>query len=282
VFLTYASTQGRALIDRELYLPASWCADRARCAAAGIGEQVQFATKPELARRMLAHALAAGVIFGWFTADEAYGDNPALRSWLQAHDIDYVLAISCDQRLSTPTGRTRADTLARSAPKRGWQRRCAGQGSKGHRLYDRLLLDPGTDDHQLLVRRSISKPTELAYYLIHTLTPVPLAELVRVAGARWAVEETLCATRRPAVSPTQWGETRREVSGSDDLPSAERLRGQEHVRKPATRSKRMGWCAEGTRVIWRKLDCLKPNLQETQRPVRRNDAWNRCHALRRR
>jgi hypothetical protein len=74
----------------------------------------------------------------------------------------------------------------------------------------------------------------------------------------------LCATRRLVVSPPQVGETRREVSGSDGLPGAERLRGQEHARKPATRSRRLRWCAERPRVIWRKLDCLKPNLQEMQ------------------
>lgn len=66
----------------------------------------------------------------------------------------------------------------------------AGAGSKGQRLYDWLLIDPGADAHQLLVRRSISKPTELAYYIVHTRAPIPLAELVRVAGSRWGIEET--------------------------------------------------------------------------------------------
>ena len=89
----------------------------------------------------------------------------------------------------------RADELAALAPQRGWQRLSAGTGSKGQRLYDWLLLDPGTDTHQLLVRRSISKPTELAYYIVYTSTPVPLAELVRVAGSRWAVEETFQFTK---------------------------------------------------------------------------------------
>jgi SRSO17 transposase len=195
VFLTYASSKGRALIDRELYLPASWTADPDRCLEAGIGEEVEFATKPELAQRMLARARNAGAVFGWFTADEAYGDNPGLRAWLQDQDINYVMAISCDQRFSTPTGRMRADELAALAPQRGWQRLSAGTGSKGQRLYDWLLLDPGTDTHQLLVRRSISTPTELAYYIVHTSTPVPLSELVRVAGSRWAVEETFQFTK---------------------------------------------------------------------------------------
>jgi SRSO17 transposase len=195
VFLTYVSAKGRALIDRELYLPASWADDRERCTEAGIGDEVVFATKPMLAQNMLARLLDSGVDLRWFTADEAYGDNPGLREWLQDRDLNYVMAVSCDQRFSTPTGPQRADELAASAPKRGWQRLSAGEGSKGHRLYDWLLLDPGADTHLLLVRRSISKPAELAYYICHTSKPVPVADLVRVAGSRWAVEETFQFTK---------------------------------------------------------------------------------------
>jgi SRSO17 transposase len=192
VFLTYTSPQGRALIDRELYLPKAWTEDRDRCAEAGIGPDVEFATKPELAKKMLKRLLATHgrAAMRWFTADEAYGDNPGLRDWLDEQDLNYVMAVSCDARFATPTGPRRADELAAAAPKRGWQRLSAGEGSKGHRLYDWLLLDPGADQHLLLVRRSISKPSDLAYYLCRSSTPAPLAELVRVAGSRWAVEET--------------------------------------------------------------------------------------------
>jgi SRSO17 transposase len=192
VFLTYTSPRGRALIDRELYLPKAWTEDHQRCAGAGIDPDVEFATKPQLARKMLERLLATHgrQVLPWFTADEAYGDNPGLRDWLDAQDINYVMAISCDARFPTPTGPRRADELAASAPKRGWQRLSCGEGSKGHRLYDWLLIDPGADDHLLLVRRSISKPSELAYYLCRSSAPVPLTELVRVAGSRWGVEET--------------------------------------------------------------------------------------------
>ena len=192
VFLTYTSPRGRALIDRELYLPKTWTDDRNRCAEAGIGQDVEFTTKPELARRMLQRLLThhGQAAVPWFTADEAYGDNPGLRDWLDDQDLNYVMAVSCDARFATPTGPRRADELAASAPQRGWQRLSCGLGSKGHRLYDWLLVDPGADQHLLLVRRSISKPTELAYYICRSRTPVPLAELVRVAGSRWGVEET--------------------------------------------------------------------------------------------
>lgn len=199
VFLAYVSPRGRALIDRELYIPKSWTDDRDRCAEAGIGSdvgagvgEVEFATKPELARRMLERLITTHgqATVAWFTADEAYGDNPGLCGWLDVREINYVMAVSCDHRFATPTGPRRADELAASAPKRGWQRLSAGAGSKGQRLYDWLFVDPGTDDHLLLVRRSVSKPGELAYYICHTRAPVPLAELVRVAGSRWGVEES--------------------------------------------------------------------------------------------
>jgi SRSO17 transposase len=189
VFLTYVAPTGRALIDRELYLPVSWTDDRDRCREAGIGDDVSFATKPELAQRMLQRLLDNNIEIGWFTADEAYGDNPGLRAWLETQRVNYVMAISCDTRFATPTGPVRADDLAASAPKRGWQRLSCGAGSKGERLYDWLLIDPGADSHPLLVRRSISSG-ELAYYIVHTRHPVPLAELIRVVGSRWGVEET--------------------------------------------------------------------------------------------
>jgi SRSO17 transposase len=184
--------RGRALIDRELYLPKSWTEDRDRCAEAGIGADVEFATKPKLAQRMLERLLTqhGRAAMPWFTADEAYGDNPGLRDWLDAQDLNYVMAVSRDAHFTTPTGPRRADELTASAPKRGWQRLSAGEGSKGQRLYNWLLIDPGADQHLLLVRRSISKPTELAYYICRTHTPRPLTELVRIAGSRWAVEET--------------------------------------------------------------------------------------------
>src|SRR5689334_15177647 len=92
VFLAYASARGHALIDRELYLPASWTDDRNRCRMAGVPDEVEFATKPRQAQAMIARALAAGVPFAWFTADEAYGQAKFLRAWLEERHVSYVMA----------------------------------------------------------------------------------------------------------------------------------------------------------------------------------------------
>lgn len=115
VFLTYVSPRGRALIDWELYLPKSWTDDQQRCAEAGVGKDVEFTTKPMLARRMLERLIATHgrQAVPWFTADEAYGDNPGLTDWLDEQGINYVMAVSCDHRFTTPTGPRRADELAR-------------------------------------------------------------------------------------------------------------------------------------------------------------------------
>ena len=77
VFAAYVTPDGgRALIDRELYLPEKWTGDRDRCRAAGIGDEVAFATKPGLARKMIGRARDAGVPFSWVAGDEVYGGNP--------------------------------------------------------------------------------------------------------------------------------------------------------------------------------------------------------------
>src|SRR5215469_12488743 len=91
VFLAYASAYGHALIDRELYLPQSWTEDPARCREAGIPDEVEFATKPRQAQAMIARAVAAGVSFAWFTADETYGQAKWLQGWLEERDVCYVM-----------------------------------------------------------------------------------------------------------------------------------------------------------------------------------------------
>ena len=136
VYLVYASQAGHACIDRELYVPRSWTADPDRCQAAGIPARHQFATKPALARSMLTRALDAGVPAAWVTGDEVYGADPRLRAELEARAIGYVLAVACDHRIATGAGPRRADELAARVPARAWQRISAGQGAKGHRLYD--------------------------------------------------------------------------------------------------------------------------------------------------
>ena len=99
VFLAYASATGRAFLDRELYLPTAWARDAERRGEAGVPPAVAFATKPELAKRMLARAFAAAVPATWVTGDETYGDDGQFRRWLAEEEHPYVLAVACSHPL---------------------------------------------------------------------------------------------------------------------------------------------------------------------------------------
>ncbi|MET9883780.1 IS701 family transposase [Streptomyces sp. NPDC006430] len=191
VYLVYAGRRGHAAVDRELYVPRSWSSDADRCRAAGLAEEASFATKPELAARMVARFLDAGHRVAWVAGDEVYGGNPKLRTSLEERGTGYVLAVACSHEATTGAGKFRADALAKKVPKRAWQKLSAGAGAKGHRYYDWAVIDladPRPGSRHLLIRRNRSSG-ELAYYRCHSPEPVPLAELVRVAGSRWRVEE---------------------------------------------------------------------------------------------
>jgi SRSO17 transposase len=196
VYLGYASPAGYTLVDRELYLPRSWTGDRARCEAAGIPEGTAFATKPELAWRMIGRAVATGVPFGWFAGDEVYGDNGPLRTRLEEAQIRYVLAVSCDHRVPAGAGRViRADELAVRLPKQAWQRASAGPGAKGQRYYDWAWITvrhPGQGCRWLLIRRH-PRTRELAFYRCYAPQPATLTVLVAIAGRRWTIEENIQA-----------------------------------------------------------------------------------------
>ncbi len=198
VFLGYATPAGRTFLDRELYLPKVWAEDRARRGEAQVGAEVEFATKPELAMRMIARAMDADVPASWVTGDAVYGQHSRLRMMLEERQMPYVLAVPVNQRVIAlvegKVAELRADALAARLPAQAWKKISAGAGAKGPRLYHwaRAAIRPleKTDSYWLLVRRSLSDPTDLAYYLCHGPEHTALRELVRAAGARWAIEET--------------------------------------------------------------------------------------------
>jgi SRSO17 transposase len=196
--LTYASSLGHAFIDRRLYLPASWCEDRSRLAEAGVGADVVFTTKPHLVIEMLADAIAAEVVFAYFTADSGYGRDPGLRGFCHDQGVAYVMAVPVDLPLIASRGNaTRPDLVASRLEAADFERRSCGHGTKGERYYDWAAVAVTVKDqapaggkaHTLLVRRSTSKPSEIEYFLAHATPTTPIPELIGVAGMRWKIEE---------------------------------------------------------------------------------------------
>ncbi len=168
---------------------------------------------------MLERAHAGGVLTGWVTADEAYGQNRRFRDWLAARAVPFVLATRSDDVLACPDGRRyEAKMLAALAGADSWERRSAGPGAHGERLYDWTVLTldaaglPAGWGHWLLVRRQIpskitpppGKEPELAFYRCAGPAATPVPELIRVAGARWAIEECFqTAKNEPALISTR-------------------------------------------------------------------------------
>jgi SRSO17 transposase len=198
VFLGYASCHGRALIDRALYLPEEWAADDERRWKAGVPEDITFATKPKLGRALLERAVAAGVPCAWVAADSVYGGDYALRLWLERQPIGYVLAVTSKQRAPSGFDSVKIRTQACFGTD-DWQRLSAGEGAKGPRLYDWAYreypsLQPGWN-RGLLVRRSITEPDKLTYYLTFAPEDTPVSTLVSVAGTRWTIESCFEAAK---------------------------------------------------------------------------------------
>ena len=193
VFLALVGSRGRALVDRELYLPESWCRDRARCDEAGVPKDVTFATKPQLALKMLKRAFEAGCQPAFVLADEVYGNDSKFRRFLESGAQPYVLAVSCQQRLWVELRQKRVDELARTTPAQAWRRWSVGDGAKGPRVYDWAAAQFGVPTEGglirwLLIRRNATDPDDLAYYLCLAPQGTSANDLAYAAGRRWAIE----------------------------------------------------------------------------------------------
>ena len=211
--------QTQVLVDRELYLPQDWAEDWAedwpRRREAGVPDDVVFATKPELAQRMLERVRAAGRPAAWVTGDTVSGGSGPLRTWLEERRQPSVVAIAKNDGVDLPSGKTAMPvSAAEIAPyaldPHDWHRLSAGDGSKvegatgyGLRLYDWALVRLAAPsaagfEPALVIRRPLDAPHDpkkLAYSL--TCAPVgPLFEtLLAVAGRRWTIEESLEAAK---------------------------------------------------------------------------------------
>jgi SRSO17 transposase len=195
VYCTYASKAGHALCDVRLYLHKSWAGDQQRREQAGVPEQVAFKTKPQLAAQMLTAHLQRGTPFGWVAADAVYGRDPQFRAAVEAAGKGYVLHVPCDFRLTLGCGTriTATDAVKLIKKRSWWNLRSAGLGSKGERYYRWGWIGTNSERHSLLIRQSLTDPTDMAYLWCYQPDdkPAPLPVLVTVAGMRWPVEEDL-------------------------------------------------------------------------------------------
>jgi SRSO17 transposase len=205
VFAAYVSRHGHAFIDRALYLPKAWTDDAARLKATSVPSEVGFATKPQLATRMIARAIATGVPFSWVAADTVYGIGDIERDLRRAAK-GYVLGVDAAHIFrSWDKPRRIADTaanIAKTLRPSDWKRLSAGAGTKGPRLHDWCYLELadleaeefnedncGLWTRGLLIRRAIADG-DLAYFTTWCPAKTSIETLVNVEGHRWAIEDS--------------------------------------------------------------------------------------------
>jgi SRSO17 transposase len=190
VFSAYVTAHGQAWVDFDVYMPERWARDLPRRRAAGIPGNLQFATKPQLAMKQLDRLTAAGLPARWVAFDEVYGRSEELRKKAAKAGLAYVAIIPCDYQVTTPAGTTiRADEAVKDAI---FERRSCGNGAKGPRYSDWAMTATSIDGQYLLIRRLISRPDQLTFYLCWAPPgqPATMTFFITIAGRRWPVEET--------------------------------------------------------------------------------------------
>jgi SRSO17 transposase len=205
VFACYVSRHGHAFIDRALYLPKEWADDPKRLKAAHVPEDQSFASKPQIARRMIARAIAAKVPFSFVAADSVYGTGD-IETTLRKAGKGYVLGVAANHVFHS-WGKKQliggsAAKIARNLPENAWRRLSAGEGTKGPRRHDWAYIEladldvseyndtlEGTWTRGLLIRRSIADG-DLAFFSTWCPKTTPIQKLVLVEGRRWAIEDS--------------------------------------------------------------------------------------------
>ena len=224
MFLAYVSPQGRALVDKGLYLPESWTSDTDRCAAAGVPEESRtYRSKTKLALEMLERGLERGHLkAGWVAADDAFGMSPSFREGLAALGMRYVLDVPggttvwpLEPAWTDPpyqgNGRPRKPRLkggqrrtmverSDELPEEAWREITVAEGSQGPRSYQfsaqrvrsTSKRKPG-EIHWAVYRRNRDNRrnrdgSEPRYYLSNAPEDTSLETLAYVGGSRWRIE----------------------------------------------------------------------------------------------
>ena len=194
VFLAYTSRCGAAFIDRALYLPQAWITDWNRRDEAGIPPATHFTTKIDLAQQLLARTFAAEVTARRVVADAFCGRSHTFRRWLEQCNQPYLTMIPKSNAVQYRGQREWVEQLGARLTEEMWTSLSSGPGSQGERIHDWACLElsepaPAEMARWLLIRRDPEQSNDHSYWLAYGPDGTSVTELVRVADARWQVEE---------------------------------------------------------------------------------------------
>jgi SRSO17 transposase len=207
-----------APVGGPLYLPESWTKDRARCAAAGVAEEVEFRTKPELGLDIIRQALRDGVPPAPVLGDSVYGNSPGFRAGLRELKMEFLLQVDgsaqqgWDQEVPTQRQGARRDgrapappaqtlpELIRGLPESAWKN-CSwvttGGATRRTRLAWRPILLEQNRRHAgrerekvwLVVDWPVGDPAPYHYYFADFHRPPTKARCLKLSRSRWHIEQ---------------------------------------------------------------------------------------------
>ena len=192
VFLAYVSPRGRVLVDRDLYLPEEWLADRARVRRLGVPDEVTYSAPDELAIRMLERTFEAHGPTAWVAAGESLTASGRLQAWLQERGQPHALAVPAETVIPIRDGaQVEAGRLTDAVPASAWIR--TEPASRYHDPDERwaMIRHTGSAEQGLLIRRSPALPTGSGFYQCRYPSDAGLVELVRAARSATAVQDAV-------------------------------------------------------------------------------------------
>lgn len=203
MFLGYIAPLGYAFLDRELYLPQDWCEDAERRTEAKIPPEIQFATKPQLAQKMLARSWAEGIAMQWVVADTTYGNSPGLRNFIHDEKRYYVMEIpkTLHVRLSAEQSAQAVSAVVSTLAPTQWTCMAFDFGEKGLIFYEWAALRVTSTTDQVGEQWLLLRPSdegEITYYLSNAPLDTPLHTLAEIASSRWRIELLLKEAKKEA------------------------------------------------------------------------------------
>ena len=210
--LTIATRTGEVPIDFALYLPKSWMDDPDRRAEARIPEDVQFATKPELALQLINRALDDHVPPGLVLADKGYGASEDFRRGIRARGLHYAVGVDArttvmvyDKRGRRLDEKISINKLALRIDASGGFRQCTWRQGTKQPLSARFAFRrvvwanrAGKDNHKidrrepewLLIEWRDGEAEPANYYFCSLPAQMTRKKLVRAVMQRWRIERT--------------------------------------------------------------------------------------------
>ena len=192
VFLNYAVNDKFCCIDRELYLPRQWTDDRERCRKAGVPDNCEFRTKPEMALEMIKHAYGNGIAFEWAAGDSVYGADKNIQKYLEEKHKKYMFAVSGKEYFWIGFRQYSVKAVREQLDEEKWAEISTGDGTKGEKRFQWQSIEVNCADSEykkyLIFRRSLSDETDIRAYIAYGNVETRLEEFVKTAGIRWTIE----------------------------------------------------------------------------------------------